>query len=422
MKPADKVRNKVCAKRGQALVELAIFGSILLFCVTVMIQYALEGSYSQQVQMEAFRRAQKLAYYKSGPGSASAVTLIKDKPIPDLRDQWGFAERSPVMGSGSVAWDSAMAGMYVKSFSNQTKSQLPDASDLPTMYFMVANATLSPELKNAAQGYVPSGAGQNQVFGFHNAQFEKLACASTTSTPSDSTPNGKRGTITVVRDNPDCPKNGGECNDYLMEEVPCSAIKVMLFEPSLTEVDGQPRVTIEVDTDVDDYTELLMSAYYIDPTGLKRRISAADLDGDNRLEDIIAVNKDMIFLYIDSHIKNDKPGSEGTPVETQQDNGNLAIDTDYAAVSPYPYGEKYSDPDSGKLMTINDRQSMLTDFNKTITHTGSSFVKTETKGVDTITTSTTLNASQKIIRKIRLNDGQEIIIPSEFIVQEIRPY
>lgn len=386
--------SKLPDNKAQALVELAIFGSILLLCVAVLIQYGLEGNYSQQAQMEAFRKALKLAYHKTGLGSSSAIVLVKDKPIPDPRDQWGFAERSPVMGSGSAVWDTHLGEQYVLSFNGTIMEK-----DVPTAYFEIDKATPPSQAKAG----VPSDPSLTQAFGFYTAQFEKVDCS-------------KLGAIYVVIDNPSCPGISSTCNDYLIKQIPCDQIKVMTLDGG----DGNPT------GDIGDEQEILMSPYYKD-NGLKRRIISADLDsnyelrdgrlecvaGDCEVEEIIAANcspeleyRIKTFFYMDRSSKKDvalKDGSRYGP-------GEIQIDSTYAGLQPYPYGP------SGA--TINDKQGMLGDFDKTTTHSGSSIVKTQTAQPRSITSRTTLKASQKITHKIKLNDGTVLGIPADFVVNK----
>ncbi|MCX5701734.1 MAG: hypothetical protein NTW64_01985 [Candidatus Omnitrophica bacterium] len=360
--------KKLSENKAQALVELAIFGSILLFCVAILIQYALEGGYLQQVQMEAFRKALKLAYYKSGPTDSSSLVLIKDKPIPDPRDQWGFAERYPIIGSGSAVWDNALSGQYVKSFDGAIT-----ADDVPAIYFEIDKANPPSQ----AKAHVPSEAGEGQVFALYTAQFETIPCSTA-------------GTLTVVLDDPNCPGSGAGCSDYTTRSVSCNAIKVMSLEGNEAHITSS------------DSEEILMSIYYKDGNGLKRRMGAADLDGDGEVEEIIAANAQKNILYIDYHSRKDVASKVGTV----RGEPEIQLDTIYANTAPYPYGPKG--------VVLDDKQGIIGNFTKTVTHSGSNIVKKENKG--SITSSTNLQATQKIIHKIRLNDGTVLDIPADFVV------
>ena len=390
------IKVKEPAKCGQALTELAIFGSIFLFCLAMLIQYGLEANYQQQAQMEAFRKAQKLAYHKTGPNSSASLILVKDKPFVDPRDQWGFAERSPVMASASVTWGTDLSSTYVKKFNDPI-----DARDLPAVYLEVegvdktaavnvkdanGNNTMGPHiLQYLATAYVPKGAEaeEGKAFGFYTARMERRACPPV---------------ITVFFEDPthNHPLNT-EHREYYIVRVKKEDIKVMRIEGGFGDD--------EVHTNYD----LVMYPYFRSPDGLKRRIDMADIDGDGQLENIIAANENKELLYVDYH----DPKSEknpGTPLA-----GDIQIDSD---AQVYPWDKVCVERDgSGNCIqwrdsTAEDRQGMVQDFDKTITHRGSKIVKTETAGV--ITSHTELKATQRIIHKFRLNNGQVVEIPVEF--------
>jgi hypothetical protein len=369
--------NLESSKKGQALVELAVFGSILLFCLAMLIQYGLDANYQQQVQMEAFRKTQRLAFYKDGLGASTSLVVIKDKAMPDPRDQWGFAERQPIVGAGSVTWNTNLAASsYVRNYTDA-----PDAQDLPTLYFEVDRADTPAE----ASAPVPNQAG-NQVFGFYTARFERLPC------PAQ---------IRVVF--PD--KSINRTSEYQTVIVNRSDIRVMRIEGGFGE-------------DIDVYTDgrLLMQPYFL-YQGMKYKISDADVDGDGKLETIIAANVDasgnnMEFFYIDSH--EGKPNSpiEGTPVVCQGGiQPQIQIDSDYTYIDPQ---DRVLEGGVLRPVTPTDRQGLLNDFAKTIAHSGTRITKTEVGG--NITSQTNINAQQTVIHKIRLNNGQVLEIPANFRV------
>ena len=100
-------------QKAQALTELAVAGAIFLFCLALLIQFGLQLNYQQNMQMQAFRKAQKIAYYEQGPSSSASYAVVKDKPVVDPRDRWGFADRIP-MGSGAqVSWDNSLNSIYI---------------------------------------------------------------------------------------------------------------------------------------------------------------------------------------------------------------------------------------------------------------------------------------------------------------------
>ncbi|MBI3990766.1 MAG: pilus assembly protein, partial [Candidatus Omnitrophica bacterium] len=348
-------------EKGQALAEFAIFGAVLLFCLAMLLQYALEANYQQQTLMEGFRKTQKLAFNRSGLGANTSLTLVKNKGIPDPRDQWGFAERYPVVGGGSVTWDNNAGAQYIKEYGEE-----PDRNDLPAQYFEVEKGDTAGAFNKGA--HRPSaGSLSTEAFGFYNATYKRVSCS---------------GSVTVVFEDPDHTKGKDE---YYTESVSCADIRVMKLDPADFGQEGN------VDTNYK-----LMYPYFRDAGNLKRRIIWADLDGDGKLEQIIAANASKEFLCIVYH------GGRDSGVQ---------IDTDYVNAAAAPYGN---------ALTPQDKQGLIPDFNKVIQHRGSSIVRTQENG--NITSRTTLSATQTITHKFRLNNGQVVEIPVQVTPDSSQTY
>ncbi len=99
------------SKKGQAILELALFGSILIFCLGVLIRYGLSMNYSQHLQMQAFRQAVKRAYDDGRDTFVNAsYSILEDKPIPDPADPYGLSERSIFGASASAVWSNQVYG------------------------------------------------------------------------------------------------------------------------------------------------------------------------------------------------------------------------------------------------------------------------------------------------------------------------
>lgn len=121
--------------KAQALLELAIFGSIILMLLGVLINYGLRYNYQQQAEQRAYRRALAKAYsltlslpafqisiaaakgedpvvgfldYIRPFGSGSYV-ITEDKHIPDPANPWGIGSVVPISASASVARDEQMS-------------------------------------------------------------------------------------------------------------------------------------------------------------------------------------------------------------------------------------------------------------------------------------------------------------------------
>lgn len=93
-------------KGGQALVELAVFGSILILLMGTLLTYGLKYDLQQQADQQAFRRA----LWYQGPSSKFSASTVsysiqKMRHVPDPADPFGFGSVTYASGSGTVTWD-----------------------------------------------------------------------------------------------------------------------------------------------------------------------------------------------------------------------------------------------------------------------------------------------------------------------------
>jgi hypothetical protein len=91
-------------KKAQALTELAVFGSILLILLGVLINYGLRYNYQQQIEQAAFSKAMvsaKEANWDYYPSSVQHV-VIKDVHIPDPANPFAIGSLTTLMGSAAV--------------------------------------------------------------------------------------------------------------------------------------------------------------------------------------------------------------------------------------------------------------------------------------------------------------------------------
>ncbi|MBU1124496.1 MAG: hypothetical protein KKC84_00545 [Candidatus Omnitrophica bacterium] len=90
------MRQERFREEGQALLELSIFGSILLMLLGVLLQYGLRFNYQQQLDQETFRKAMAQARWSRGEGHPTSVDymVIRDEHIPDPSSPWGVGQMS----------------------------------------------------------------------------------------------------------------------------------------------------------------------------------------------------------------------------------------------------------------------------------------------------------------------------------------
>lgn len=88
------------SERGQALVELAIFGSLILLVMGLLISYGMNADFAQKASMDSFRRALGIA---SDPNEGAAtVVMVNDRHIPSPGNTFGMGSMVPVSGSANV--------------------------------------------------------------------------------------------------------------------------------------------------------------------------------------------------------------------------------------------------------------------------------------------------------------------------------
>lgn len=82
-------------QRGQALLELAIFGSLIILLLGALVNYGLNADYTQYAMMDSFRQA-------SGPNANSSVLVITDRHIPNPAHPHAVGSLVPTSASASV--------------------------------------------------------------------------------------------------------------------------------------------------------------------------------------------------------------------------------------------------------------------------------------------------------------------------------
>lgn len=150
--------------RGQALTELAIFGSIMLMVLAAMVRFGLQYLYLQETTQETFRAALGEAHrLVPGPRGgmislAGSVQRLDDRYLPDPSRPFGIGERAPFMGVAGVTWtDDAIV------------RQADTDRELPVMKMIVNGQSVTLRRAGYLAWVTPKPAGS---FG---AQFERLA-------------------------------------------------------------------------------------------------------------------------------------------------------------------------------------------------------------------------------------------------------
>ncbi|MDD2679219.1 MAG: hypothetical protein PHO03_00235 [Candidatus Omnitrophica bacterium] len=91
-------------RRAQALLEVAIFGAIIVMLLGVLISYGIRYNSQQKLMQQSFRKS--LAGAVSEPGKAISNVLLGDTHIPNPADTFGIGSVTPFTGSaGSIIRD-----------------------------------------------------------------------------------------------------------------------------------------------------------------------------------------------------------------------------------------------------------------------------------------------------------------------------
>jgi type II secretory pathway pseudopilin PulG len=97
------------SKKGQAIAELAIFGTIILMVMGVLLSYIQNQNDQQYAQMEAIRRAQQMACThqgaeSEGAGASIQFTLIQNRRQADLSGNYKMGNPQSISASSNVFW------------------------------------------------------------------------------------------------------------------------------------------------------------------------------------------------------------------------------------------------------------------------------------------------------------------------------
>lgn len=95
-------------RKAQSLLELSIFGAILITLLGVLINYGLKNNLQQQITQRAFRKALSLAYQNDSSGQprgSASYVYISDRHIADPSSSFGVGSVIPFSSSASITRD-----------------------------------------------------------------------------------------------------------------------------------------------------------------------------------------------------------------------------------------------------------------------------------------------------------------------------
>jgi len=91
-------------KKGQAILELAVFGAILIMLLGVLISYGLRYEYQQLSIQRSFRQALGTSAYSTKTNKPISVshTLIENRHIPDPTQPFAIGTITPISSTAGV--------------------------------------------------------------------------------------------------------------------------------------------------------------------------------------------------------------------------------------------------------------------------------------------------------------------------------
>ncbi len=107
---AGKAAGQATAKAGQAAIELAVFGAILIFILGTIVRSAVGNGYAQNENFKAMRMAMLASWQgsESNPGqnpqnishNSASILFVEDRLSPDF-NKYGDVDRNPFIAQGS---------------------------------------------------------------------------------------------------------------------------------------------------------------------------------------------------------------------------------------------------------------------------------------------------------------------------------
>jgi hypothetical protein len=104
---------QIADKKGQAIVEIAVFGSLILFIFGALLSYVQQFNNQQHIQMENFRMSlERACNYKVSTGAGASVQTVslENRRQSDLSSGFKKGSEQAFSASSSVLWSIPKVG------------------------------------------------------------------------------------------------------------------------------------------------------------------------------------------------------------------------------------------------------------------------------------------------------------------------
>jgi len=98
------IKKELSKQNAQALVEVAIIGTILLFCMLILVREGMQANFQQSLLMRTYRDAISEAYHNRANEKTYSALIIEDKHIPDPQNPFGIGQIRPFHVNTSAAF------------------------------------------------------------------------------------------------------------------------------------------------------------------------------------------------------------------------------------------------------------------------------------------------------------------------------
>lgn len=115
-------------QKGQAAVEMAVFGSLIMVCFAVLLSYAQTFTEQQTIQQQAFRMALRNAYGKYDDNDKQGMagyTILKHHRTPSIFGNFGQGNRESISASATVLWSKGTPDQYAFYQVNDNVEEVP---------------------------------------------------------------------------------------------------------------------------------------------------------------------------------------------------------------------------------------------------------------------------------------------------------
>jgi len=161
----EQKHRKILGIQSQALVEVAILGTVILFCMIILIRTGLQANYSQYLRMKAHRDAIAEAYSTRKNLKGFSHIVVEDKHVPSPLNPFGIGSVQPFYANAAITWSQDLYGN-------------PRHNDFPRMNMKINGQAINLPETGFSPRHTHAG-DPNPEWGLRAAGYEKTSWGGT---------------------------------------------------------------------------------------------------------------------------------------------------------------------------------------------------------------------------------------------------